>query len=405
MIGIPHQLDALADNDSIDNPILAPFKADAPLLTKEQRDDYRAKGLAAFRESVLPALRKFRTFVNETYIPGARESIGMSALPDGKAWYAFNVRSTTTTDLAPEQIHRIGLEEVARIDVEMTALRKSIGYNGDRKAFTKFLLTDPRFFYTNAADIVAGYRAICKSIDPVLPEFFGKLPRLTYGVKPVPDYSAESAPTAYYDSGSAEAGRAGYFFANTTHLDKRPKWQMEALALHEAVPGHHLQIALAQEMDEKPELLRERGYTAFVEGWGLYSEGLGKEMGLYTDPYSDYGRLTFEMWRAVRLAVDTGIHAMGWTRDQAIEYFRDHTPMSDHDIKVEVDRYIVWPSQALAYKIGQMKILSLRRKAETALGEKFNIRAFHDVVLGEGAIPLDVLARRVDAWIAAQKAK
>lgn len=399
---VPRQLDELIAEDALDNPILAPFKSDAPLLTKKQREDYRAKGLAAFRESVLPALRKFRSFVNETYIPHCRESIGMLALPNGRAWYAYDVRGTTTTDLAPEEIHRIGLEEVARIDVEMSALRKKIGFTGSREDFGKFLRSDPRFFYKSAADLVAGYRAICKSIDPKLPEFFGKLPRLPYGVKEVPAYAADSAPTAYYDPGSLEAGRAGYFFTNTTHLEKRPKWENEALALHESVPGHHLQIALAQELDQKPELLRERGYTAFIEGWGLYAEGLGKEMGLYQDPYSDYGRLTYEMWRAVRLVVDTGIHAMGWTRDQAIAYFRKYTPMSDHDIATEVDRYIVWPSQALSYKIGQRKILELRRRAEAALGAKFDIRAFHDVVLGDGAVPLDVLERRVDAWVAAQ---
>lgn len=402
LVDVPRQLGALVEQDSIENPILAPFRAPAPLLTAGQRERYRREGLETFRTAVLPALKKFQKFVNETYLPGARETIGMSALPDGAAWYALNTRSSTTTDLSPQQIHEIGEGEVARLEEEMAARRKTIGFDGDKKAFGKFLRSDPRFFYAEAAQVVAGYRDICKRIDPELPRLFGRLPRLPYGVKEVPAHAAEASPTAYYDPGSARAGRAGYFLTNTTHLDQRPKWQMEALALHEAVPGHHLQIALAQELDEKPELLRERHYTAFIEGWGLYSEGLGREIGCYQDPYSDYGRLTFEMWRAVRLVVDTGLHALGWTRDQAIDYFREHTAMDDHNIKVEVDRYIVWPGQALAYKIGQMKILELRHRAEKALGEKFDVRAFHDVVLAEGAVPLSVLEKRVDDWIARQ---
>jgi prolyl oligopeptidase len=284
-------------------------------------------------------------------------------------------------------------------------LRDRIGFKGDKQAFGKFLRTDPRFYFKTAGEVVAAYKSICKTADPELPKFFGRLPRLPYGVKAVPEYAAEAKPTAYYEPGSAEAGRPGWFFTNTSHLDKRPKWEMEALALHEAVPGHHLQIALAQEMDEKPQLLRERRYTAFIEGWALYAEGLGKMMGLYADPYSDYGRLTYEMWRAVRLVVDTGIHAMGWTREQAIAYFREHAALSDHNIKVEVDRYIVWPGQALAYKIGQMKILELRRRAERALGGKFDIRKFHDVVLGSGAVPLGVLEKHVDTWIESELAK
>ncbi len=400
---VPAQIEALVSDETIENPILAPFKKDSPLLSPEQRESYRQKGLATLRTAVLPALRKFQKFVNETYIPGARETIGLSALPDGAAWYALAARESTTTDLTPGEIHALGEKEVARLDAEMAALRKKIGFTGDKKAFLEFLRKDPRFYYQTPADLLAGYRDLCKRIDPELPRFFGKLPRLTYGVQAVPDFAADARPTAYYEAGSPEAGRPGTFFANTSHLAQRPKWEMEALALHESVPGHHLQIALAQEMAEKPELLRERSYTAFIEGWALYCEGLGREMGFYQDPYSEYGRLSYEMWRAVRLVVDTGIHAQGWTRPQAIAYFRDHTALSEQNIKVEVDRYIVWPGQALAYKIGQMKISALRKRAETDLGEKFDIRAFHDTVLGEGAVPLDVLERRVDEWIAGQK--
>lgn len=403
LVTVPDQIDALLADESIGNPILAPFRKDAPLLTDAERATYREKGVTVLRESVLPALRKFRAFVTETYLPGARETIAMADLPDGEAWYVFSARSSTTTNRTPAEIHEIGLREVERIGREMDAVIVRAGFEGDRKGFEKFLLEDPRFFAKTPEELLAGYRDIAKRADPELPRLFGRLPELTYGVRAIPGFQAGSSPTAYYYSGSMEAGRAGYFMANTSHLDKRPKWQMEALTLHEAVPGHHLQIALAKEMGDKPELLRERGYTAFVEGWGLYAESLGKEMGFYTDPYSDYGRLTFEMWRACRLVVDTGMHAQGWTRQQAIDFMREHTAMSDHDIKVEIDRYIVWPGQALAYKMGELKIQELRRRAERAWGDDFDIRGFHDVVLGAGAVPLDVLEARVDEWIAERK--
>jgi uncharacterized protein (DUF885 family) len=363
------------------------------------------RGLKTLRERVLPALRKFHAFVKDTYVPGARRTLGMSELPDGEAWYAYSVAGSTTTSLTPREIHEIGLREVARIGDEMEALKKKAGFEGCLAEFGKFLREDPRFFYTSPEDLLAGYRDICKRADAELPRLFGKLPRMPYGVKAVPEYAALSKPTAYYEGGSIEAGRPGYFVANTSKLDARPKWEMEALALHEAVPGHHLQIALAQERGEKHELLRERFYTAYTEGWGLYAESLGTEMGLYKDPYSDFGRLTYEMWRAVRLVVDTGLHALGWTREQAIDYFRTHTAKTDHDIAVEVDRYLVWPGQALAYKIGQLKILELRRRAEKELGRNFDIRKFHDMILAEGALPLDVLEERVDEWIAGQKAE
>jgi Uncharacterized protein conserved in bacteria len=403
LVTVPDQIDALLTDESIENPILAPFRKDAPLLSEAEREAYREKGVAVLKESVLPALRKFRAFVTETYLPGARETISMAELPDGEAWYAFSAKASTTTSYTPEEIHRIGLREVERIGREMEAVIARAGFEGDRKAFEEFLLEDPKFFAKTPEELLAGYRDIAKRADAELPRLFSRLPELPYGVRAIPDFQAPASPTAYYYSGSMEAGRAGYFMANTSHLDKRPKWQMEALTLHEAVPGHHLQIALAKEVDDKPDLLRERGYTAFGEGWGLYAESLGKEMGFYTDPYSDYGRLTFEIWRACRLVVDTGMHALGWTRQQAIDFMRENTAMSDHDIKVEVDRYIVWPGQALAYKMGELKIQELRRRAEEALGDDFDIRAFHDVVLGAGGVPLDVLEVRVDEWIARRK--
>jgi uncharacterized protein (DUF885 family) len=401
---VADQIKALTVDDSLNNPILLPFTKEAPLLSAEEKKSFQERGLEALRESVLPSLKKFHAFVKDTYVPGARKSIGMSALPDGEAWYAYSAANSTTTKLTPQEIHEIGLREVARIEEEMKIVMAQTGFKGSLEEFGKFLRTDPKFFYTKPEDLLAGYRDICKRADAELPKLFGKLPRMTYGVKPVPEYAALSKPTAYYEGGSFEAGRPGYFVANTSKLDSRPKWEMEALALHEAVPGHHLQIALAQEMGEKHELLRERFYTAYVEGWGLYAESLGTEMGLYKDPYADFGRLTYEAWRAVRLVVDTGLHSMGWTREQAIDYFRKHTAKSDHDIAVEVDRYMVWPAQALAYKIGQLRILELRHRAEKELGKKFDIRKFHDTVLAEGAVPLDVLDERITAWIAEQKA-
>lgn len=397
------QIDRLLQDNSAENPILAPFRKESPLLTAEQKSSYEEKGLKVLRETVLPALQKFRKFVAEEYIPGCRQSIGMSALPDGAEWYAFDVEGSTTTKLSPEQIHQIGLEEVARIRKEMEKIMAQVEFKGTLAEFFEFLRTDKRFYYSEPGQLLTGYRDICKRADAELPRFFGKLPRMPYGVKEIPALAAPSKTTAYYEAGSEEAGRSGTFFANTYKVETRPKWEMQPLALHEAVPGHHIQISLAKELGEKHEMLRERGYTAYIEGWALYCEGLGREMGFYKDPYDDFGRLTYEMWRAVRLVVDTGIHAKGWTRDQALAYFRENTAKTEHDITVEVDRYIVWPAQALAYKIGERKIRELRARAEAELGQAFDLRRFHDVVLSEGATPLDVLEARVLEWIATKK--
>ena len=331
----------------------------------------------------------------------------MRDLPNGLDWYRVRARTTTTTDLTPEQIHAIGLAEVKRIRGQMDSLIAATGFKGAFADFVRFLRTDPRFFFTTPADLLRASRDLTKRIDPELERLFGTLPRLTYGVSPVPSYAERSQTTAYYQAGSPLAHRAGTYFVNTYNLPARPRWEMEALTLHEAVPGHHLQIALAQELEGVPEFRRFGGYTAFVEGWGLYSESLGGELGLYTDPYSKFGQLTYEMWRAIRLVIDTGIHTMGWTREQAIdyfkanEYFKENSAKTEHDITVEVDRYIVWPGQALAYKIGELKIKELRAYAAATLGSKFDIRAFHDQVLGAGALPLDVLDARIHAWVAA----
>jgi uncharacterized protein (DUF885 family) len=280
----------------------------------------------------------------------------------------------------------------------MDSVIAAVGFKGSFAEFTRFLRTDPQFFFTDSASLVRAYRDIAKRTDPGLVRLFGRLPRLPYGVIAVPSYAAKSQTTAYYQGGSLDAGRPAYYFVNTYALDTRPKWEMEALTLHEAVPGHHLQISLAQELDGIPEFRKNSSYTAYVEGWGLYAESLGEEMGFYKDPYSKFGQLTYEMWRAVRLVVDTGLHSMNWTRQQAIDFFMANAAKTEQDIIVEVDRYIAWPGQALGYKLGQMKIRELRAATAKQMGERFDVRKFHDVVLGDGALPLDVLESRVKAW-------
>jgi uncharacterized protein (DUF885 family) len=352
-----------------------------------------------YMSGILPALQKLHDYVTLTYLPACRESIAATALPNGAAAYAFHVRWQTTTNLTPQQIHEIGLAEVKRIRAEMDKVIASTGFRGSFHDFTEFLRTDPSFYYDKPDDLVNGYRIIAKKIDPELAHLFGELPRLPYGVCVIPEFKAPSQTTAYYQPGAPRAGRPGCYFVNTYNLHARPKWEMEALTLHEAVPGHHLQISLAQELENVPEFRKHVGYSAFVEGWALYSESLGEDAGLYKDPYSKFGQLSYEMWRAVRLVVDTGMHSMGWTRDQAIQFFKDNTGKTDQDITVEVDRYIVWPGQALAYKIGQLKIRELRTEAEKKLGAKFDVRKFHDAVLENGALPLNVLETRIKQWM------
>ncbi|HVR44940.1 MAG TPA: DUF885 domain-containing protein [Thermoanaerobaculia bacterium] len=379
------------------------FESMPASIPESEREELRQAARTALRDEVFPALRRLQKFWNGEYYPRTRETIGLSSVPDGAAWYAYNVREMTTTDLAPERIHEIGVAEVARIRDEMESIREQVGFEGPLEEFFEHLRTDPRFFFETEEMLLMTYRDIAKRIDPELPRLFGTLPRLPYGVLPVPEYSEKTQTTAYYMPGSPEVGRPGYFYANTYDLKSRPKWEMEALTVHEAVPGHHLQISLAQELEGVPEFRRWGGYTAFVEGWGLYSESLGRELGLYEDPYSRFGQLTYEMWRAVRLVVDTGMHVKGWTRQQAIDFFKANSSKAEHDIAVEIDRYLVWPGQALAYKIGQLRIRELRSLAETELGEGFDIRQFHDAVLLAGPLPLAVLEERVRAWIADQK--
>jgi uncharacterized protein (DUF885 family) len=399
---VPKQIVDVTPADASASPLLQAFTEFPPNFPEADRMRLTERARSIYSASVVPAFRKLRDYVATTYLPACRENIAATALPNGAAAYAFHVRWQTTTNLTPQQIHEIGLAEVKRIRAEMDKVIASTKFLGSFHEFTEFLRTDPRFYYDKPEDLVNGYRIIAKRIDPGLAHLFGKLPRLTYGVCAIPDFKAPSQTTAYYQGGSPQAGRPGCYFVNTYNLHARPKWEMEALSLHEAVPGHHLQISLAQEMENTPEFRKHAGYSAFVEGWALYSEGLGEDVGLYTDPYSKFGQLSYEMWRAVRLVVDTGMHSMGWTREQAIQFFKDNTGKTDQDITVEVDRYIVWPGQALAYKLGQLKIRELRAEAERRLGGKFNIRAFHDAVLEQGAVPLSLLEPHIKNWIDSQ---
>jgi uncharacterized protein (DUF885 family) len=402
---VPAQLEALTPAEPLKSPLLKLFAAMPDTIAPAEQEKLRAQAVQLYRERLAPAYAKFREWFVAAYLPKARESVGLSALPDGAGWYAQRVHRETTTELSPQQIYALGLSEVKRIRAEMDGIIAQVGFKGSFAEFSRFLRTDPRFFFTDAAALVTAYRDIAKRIDPELVRLFGKLPRLPYGVVEIPAFVAPSQTTAYYRQGSPEAHRAGSYFVNTYALDTRPKWEMEALSLHESVPGHHLQIALAQELTGVPEFRKHTGYTAFVEGWGLYAESLGGELGLYQDPYSRFGQLTYEMWRAVRLVVDTGMHALGWSRAQAIDYFKENSAKTEHDITVEIDRYIVMPGQALAYKLGELKIKELRALAARELGPRFDLRAFHDVVLGNGAVPLQTLEAQVRALIVREKAR
>ena len=395
---VPDQIRAQLDGAVEESPFYRPFTQFPDAVIEEERSRLAAAARLTIAGEVRPTYQRLLEFVEQDYLPGAREDIGAWALPDGKAYYAHRVRIMTTTDLTPDEIHETGLREVARIKAEMMKIVRETGFGEDFAAFTEFLRTDSQFYYDSPEALLRGYRDICKRLDAALPKLFGTLPRTPYGVEAIPDYEAPASTTAYYRRPSADGSRPGTFFANTYKLAQRPIYEMEALSIHEAVPGHHLQIALAQELGELPNFRKHGGITAYTEGWGLYSESLGQELGFYRDPYSKFGQLSYEMWRAVRLVVDTGMHYKRWTRQQALDFFHEHTGLSGHNVIAEVDRYIVWPGQALAYKIGELKIKELRATAKDRLGDQFDIRAFHDVVLGQGALPLNLLEAQVMAW-------
>jgi uncharacterized protein (DUF885 family) len=382
---------------------MKPFARFPVGVPEGDRERLRDAARAAVREGVIPAYRRFLEFMTKEYIPGARKTTGASDLPQGRAYYDALVKSFTTLDVTPEQVHETGKKEVARIEAEMRTVMKDAGFTGDMPEFLKFLRTDPRFYAKTPEELLKQASFIAKRIDARLPSLFGTLPRLPYGVEPVPDAIAPKYTGGRYVPASPGSLRAGTYWVNTYDLPSRPLYVLESLTLHEAVPGHHLQIALQREMTGLPTFRRFAGIGAFVEGWALYSERLGLEMGLYRDPYSNFGRLTYEMWRACRLVVDTGLHALGWTRQQAMDYLASHTALSLHEVQTETDRYISWPGQALGYKMGELKIRELRARAEKELGERFDIRAFHDAVLRNGPVPLTVLESEIDAYIAKTK--
>ena len=397
---IPAQLNAQLVDTGTDSPFYAAFAALPSGIGEEDRARLQDRAIEIIEDDIVPAYRDFARYFESTYLPASRETIGASQLPNGEAFYEHAARLFTTTSMTPDDIHRLGLDEVARIRAEMQLVIDELEFDGDFDAFLRFLRTDSRFYFDSPQELFDAYLAICKRIDPELVTLFGKLPRMPYGLKPIPDSIAPDTTTAYYSRPAADGSRPGYYYVNLHRPDVRPKYEMEVLSVHEAVPGHHLQIALQMELPNMPAFRRYSGFTAFSEGWGLYSESLGYDLGLYEDPYSHFGALTYEMWRAVRLVVDTGIHYKGWTRAQAIDFFKRNAAKTELDIINEVDRYIARPGQALAYKVGQLKILELRDKAERALGARFDIRDFHDALLGGGALPLDVLETRMNLWLA-----
>ncbi len=396
---VPPLLAKQLPDDAEDSPFFAPLRNMPESIPAEEQARLIGAAGRIVADQVIPAYRRFDAFFREQYLPACRESVGVWDTPDGAAYYADRVALHTTTALTPDEIHAIGIEEVARIRVQMQQVIQSVGFSGSFEEFLRFLRTDPQFYFETPEELFEAYAATAKRIDPELTRLFGRLPRMPYGVRAIPAISAPNTTTAYYQGPSMDGRRPGYYYVNLYRPEVRPKYEIEVLTVHEAVPGHHLQIALAMEQAKLPAFRRNASFTAYIEGWALYAERLGEQMGLYQDPYSKFGQLTYEMWRAVRLVVDTGLHAKRWSRQQAIDYFRANAGKSEADIVNEIDRYIAWPGQALAYKIGQRRILELRAEAERTLGDAFDVRAFHDALLATGAVPLDVLETSMRAWL------
>ena len=395
------QVKELAGQKAEDSPLALPLKSFPAGIPAEEQARIREEMLGAIGKEVLPAYLRFQRFLEVSYVPAGREEPGIGALADGAKYYEFLIRRSTTTNLTAAAIHQIGLDEVKRDEAEMLVIAKQLGFQ-DLKSFQASLKTYPKLHPKSADALLDAYRGYIGAMQGKLPTLFGRLPKAKLEVTTIPEYRAKTSAQAYYEEGNADGSRPGRITVNLYNATERSLIDVEAIAYHEGIPGHHLQISIGKELEGIPEFRKEAGYTAFVEGWALYSERLGKDAGFYQDPYSDYGRLEADMWRAIRLVVDTGVHAQHWTREQMIQYFHDHSSMDELNIQSETDRYIGWPGQALAYKIGQLKILELRERAKKALGAKFDLRAFHDEVLDAGALPLDVLEKRVDGWIAGQ---
>lgn len=399
LVGVEGSIEPHVVKNPRESLLYKPFEDFPENFSEEERARLAMEGRRAITESVVPAYREFLAFITKEYVPAGRDEIGASALPNGREFYKHRVRRYTTLDKTPEEIHAIGESEVIRIRAEMQEVIDEVKFEGTFAGFVEFLRTDERFYVDDPEQLMKEVAVVLKRMDGELPGLFSKLPRMSYGIKKIPDFIAPKTTTAYYNRPAGDGSRAGYYFVNTYDLPSRPLYEIEALSLHEAVPGHHLQIALQQELENIPNFRRFSGFTAFVEGWALYSERLGLEVGFYEDPYSNFGRLTYEMWRACRLVVDTGMHYMDWTRQRAIDFMVANTALTVHNITTEVDRYISWPGQALAYKMGELKIRELRALAESKLGGDFDVRAFHGVVLGSGAVPLNVLEVNVKRWI------
>ena len=396
--GVIAQISAIINSDIENHPYLKVFKnADESLMSSNEKTDLINRAKTLISNEINPSYKRLHDFLKNEYLSTSRDSIGISDVPNGSKWYEVLSNYHTTTDLSPDEIHDIGLSEIKRIRSEMEKIISDLEWDGDFNSFLNYLRTSPRFYYDNPEDLFNAYLIMSKTIDPLLPKIFKTFPRAPYGVIPIPAESAPFTTTAYYNSPSK--GKPGYFYANLYKPESRPKYEIPVLTVHEAVPGHHFQISIAQELENVPTFRKYQSFTAFIEGWGLYSEELGDHIGLYDDPYDKFGQLTYDMWRAIRLVVDTGMHYKDWSRDDAINLFIENTAKSKLDIENEVDRYIAWPGQALAYKIGQLKILELRSKAEKELGEKYDIKDFHYEVLKRGSLPLDLLEFYINQWI------
>jgi uncharacterized protein (DUF885 family) len=397
--GVDDSLRAQIVGDVLLSGFYQPLKEFPTSFNTADRGRLSSAAAEAIRDSVIPAYRELLQFFRNEYLPAARQGIAADELPEGRAFYEHRINYFTTLSLSPEEIYQTGMQEVSRIRAEMLQVIQQVGFEGGFSAFIDFLRTDPRFYVNEPEALLKETSYVLKRMDGELPRLFKTLPRLPYGIRSIPDFSAPGNTAAYYFPGTGDGSRAGYYYVNTYDLKSRPLYEIEALSLHEAVPGHHLQIAMQQELANLPDFRRQVFFTAYVEGWALYAERLGLEVGFYTDPYSNFGRLSYEMWRACRLVVDTGMHALGWSRQQAIDFMAENTSSTMLNIINEVDRYIAWPGQALAYKIGELKIRALRKRAETELGSRFDLREFHDLILLSGSVPLDILEDRVSAWI------